>query len=51
MKSFLIIALQAVAWAAVAAEPPFDDSYKAIDGKNCEIIWKAATNHLSASVL
>jgi hypothetical protein len=45
MKLTLLILAQAMALAAFAAGPPFGgDYYKPFDGKDCEIIWDAATN-------
>ena len=51
MKRAILILVQAAVLAATATESPFGgDYYKPFDGKDCEIIWNAATNQLPVSV-
>jgi len=51
MKRAILILVQAAVLAATATESPFGgDYYKPFDGKDCEIIWDAATNQLPVSV-
>ena len=49
MKYILVILLQAVALAALAAGPPLENICAPFEGKDCEVIWVAPTN-LPASV-
>jgi hypothetical protein len=41
----ILILMQLVAVAAYAAGPPLNDFASPFDGKDCEVIWQAATNY------
>ncbi len=45
MRRFITLAMQLVAFAAFAAEPPLQDYSSPFDGKDCEVVWSAPTNY------